>query len=279
MSTSRLGSILRQILRRVPPVAPGEVTDADLLERFTRQRDEAAFELLLWRHGPMVLSLCERLLPQAQDAEDAFQATFLVLVRKARSISKRDSLASWLYKVAYRIACRARPRAPVLSNHAEVVADTPATGDQNEIIWRDLRPVLDQELARLPESYRRPVVLCYLEGKTNEEAAHLLGWPKGTVATRLARARDRLRRAMQRRGWAVSSVTLAAVLTEKVLAGAPSAELVRTTLRSALAYASGQVAAGVLPAKAIALTEGVLRIMWYGKLKMVACVLAAVVLA
>src|SRR5437763_5669831 len=178
MSTGRLGSILRQLLRHVPRVAPGEVSDADLLERFTRQRDEAAFELLLWRHGPMVLSLCERLLPQPQDAEDAFQATFLVLVRKARAISKRESLASWLYKVAYRIACRARPRGLAVSNHTEIVANAPAADEHSEVIWRDLRSMLDQELARLPESYRRPVVLCYLAGKTHEEAAHPLGWPK-----------------------------------------------------------------------------------------------------
>src|SRR5262245_47370005 len=136
---TKLGSLLRHLLRRVPSSVPGEVADADLLDRLTRGRDEAAFELLLWRHGPMVLSLCQRLLPGEQDAEDAFQATFLVLVRKARSISKHEALASWLYKVAYRVSCRARPRRTVLSNRADTVADVTAPDDSSDIIWRDLR--------------------------------------------------------------------------------------------------------------------------------------------
>src|SRR5262245_28611714 len=278
MHTNRLALVLRYLLRRAVPAAPGEVSDAELLARFARQRDEAAFELLVWRHGPMVLSLCQRLLRHEQDAEDAFQATFLVLVRKAGSISKREALASWLYKVAYRIACRARSRAPVPCHQAERMPDLPAADDQSEVIWREVRSLLDEEVARLPEAYRRAVVLCYLEGKTNAEAARLLGWPLGTVASRLTRARDRLRAALQRRGCTVASATLVAVLAEKAVAATLPAELVRTTLGAAVAYTSGQAAAGVLSTKAVALTEGALRIMWYGKMKMLAAILVSVLL-
>src|SRR5262245_45305256 len=115
MPRGRLGSILNHLLRRVRPVSTGEVSDGELLERFAARRDEAAFELLLWRHGPMVLGLCQRLLRSDEDCEDAFQATFMTLARKARSIGKGAALASWLYKVAYRIVCRVRPRTPVVS--------------------------------------------------------------------------------------------------------------------------------------------------------------------
>lgn len=280
MATNRLSSVLQHLLHRVAPAMPGEVRDGDLLNRFIRTRDEAAFELLIWRHGPMVLGLCKRLLKNDQDVEDAFQATFLVLVRKARSIGKREALASWLYKVAYRIACRARPRVPVVANHSMPVEELPAPETDSEVIWRDVRAHLDQELARLPEAYRRPMILCYLEGKTNDEAARLLGWPKGTVATRLTRGRERLRRRLERRGWALSAAALASVLADKALAGAIPAELVRATFGGALAYAAGSTAAGsLLTSKSLALTEGVVRIMWYDKMKVMTGVVLALVLA
>jgi RNA polymerase sigma factor (sigma-70 family) len=280
MATNRLSSVLHSLLHRVAPAASGEVSDAELLQRFVRSRDEAAFELLLWRHGPMVLSVCQRLVHNEQDAEDAFQATFLILVRKAGSIGKREALASWLYKVAYRVACRARPPAPVVCNIPSVLQQLPASESPDDIVGRDLRSHLDDELSRLPETYRRPIILCYLEGKTHDEAARLLGWPKGTVATRLARGRERLRLRLGRRGWALSSAALASVLTDKALAGAVSAELVRATLGGAAAYAAGTTTAGaILSAKSLALTEGVLRIMWYSKMKLVAALFLAVALA
>ena len=286
MATNRLNALLQHLLRSVAPASPGEVSDAQLLDRFVLQRDEAAFELLLWRHGPMVLGLCQRLLHHEQDVEDAFQATFLVLVRKARSISKRQALASWLYKVAYRIACRARPRVPVHSPRSQAelgneprLDDWPAPEAPDDVSRRDLRALLDEEVARLPETYRRAIVLSYLQGKTNEEAARLLGWPKGTVATRLTRARERLRLRLERRGLAVTSVALASALTDKALAGVMPAELVRGALTGALAYAAGSAtAATILSAKTVALTEGVLRIMWYSKMKVLASVLLAVTL-
>ncbi len=275
MPNNHIVSVLHELNRSVAPAGSDELGDAELLERFARRRDQAAFELLVWRHGPMVFGLCQRLLRHEQDAEDALQATFLVLVRKASTISKKESLASWLYKVAYRIACRARARTPVLSNQSAIMEakDSP----DEDAIWRDLREKLDQEVAQLPENYRRPIVLCYLEGKTHEEAARLLGCPKGTLASNLARARDRLHRRLTRRGWALSSAVLATVLGDKARAGVLAPELVQQTVRSALAFDAGQ-AAGFVSANTIALAEGVLRLMWYAKLKMVAGLFLAFVL-
>jgi RNA polymerase sigma factor (sigma-70 family) len=275
MPRDSLRSVLHY-LHRVASDGPAAISDAELLERFAQRRDEAAFELLVWRHGPMVLALCQRLLHQEQDAEDAFQATFLTLVRKAGSIQKKESLASWLYKVAYRIACRVRSRKPVPAQSA--MTEQPAPPTEMEAVWRDLRTVLDQELAGLPESSRRPIVLCYLEGKTHEEAARMLGCPTGTVAARLSRARERLRLRLTRRGWTLSAPLLAAVLADKAVASAITPELVHHTVQSALVYATGKSAASVLSLKAVALTEGVLRMMWLSKLRIVAAMFLAVAL-
>jgi RNA polymerase sigma factor (sigma-70 family) len=158
-----------------------------LLQRFLDTRDEAAFEVLIWRHGPMVWNVCRCLLHHPHDAEDAFQATFLAFVRKAGSIREPGSLASWLYKVAYRIALRVRGKTAYRAQHeSHEVEMLPAEPASSQDIWQSLGPVLDEELSRLPTKYRLPLVLCYLEGKTTDEVAQELGWPRGTVATRLA---------------------------------------------------------------------------------------------
>src|SRR5262249_48128930 len=154
---------------------------------------------LVRRHGPLVLGVCRRVLRDRHAAEDAFQATFLILLRRARSLDRRGSVASWLYTVAYHVALRARADAARRPPPARPVPQPPEAG------WADLQPVLDEELGRLPDSYRAVVVLCYLEGKTNVEAARLLGWPVGTVKGRLARARDLLRARLTRRGITLSA--------------------------------------------------------------------------
>src|SRR5437764_322999 len=188
-------------------------TDAWLLHRFASDRDEAAFATLVERHGPLVLSVCRRVLGTVQDAEDAFQATFLVLARKAGAIREPDLLGNWLYGVASRIARKARAGVSKRQMHEKQVRllpslEAPASAEPN-----DLGPVLDEELSRLPEKYRAALVLCYLEGKTNEEAARLLRWPTGTVKGRLARARDLLRTRLARRGLQASALLLATVLS------------------------------------------------------------------
>ena len=265
-----------QYLHRLINVGPGTGSDAELLERFVRGRDESAFALLVWRHGPMILGVCRRVLHHEQDSEDVFQATFLTLARKAGAISKNDALASWLYKVAFRIAWGMRGKSTPLTNQGAALDTKPAGDGDAEVIWRDLRGVLDQEVARLPESYSRPIILCYLEGKTHEEAAELLGWPIGTVASRLARGRERLRQRLTRRGWTLSAGVFATVLAEVAVAAAVPGELVRSTVQAALAYVVG-ASASVLSAKAVALAEGVLQMMWYSKVKIAFVVLLAVI--
>ena len=181
------------------------VTDAQLLVRFALERDDNAFAALVQRHGPMVLGVCSRVLRDPNDADDAFQATFLVLVRKARSISRPHLLANWLFGVARRTALEAKTRAARRQARERKVVDVATADPTLAAVWADLRPVLDEEVGRLPERYRVPFVLCYLEGRTNEEAARLLDCPKGTVLSRLSWARQRLRTRLTHRGLAPSA--------------------------------------------------------------------------
>src|SRR5262245_47759648 len=168
------------------PARASRATDGHLLDCFIRRREEAAFAELLQRHGPMVWDVCRQILHDAHDAEDAFQATFLVLVRKAGSIRKHDSLKSWLYGVAYRVAVRAKAQSAKRRSHERqgVAMETlPASPD---IDWRQIGPALHEELFRFPDKYRLPLLLCCLDRKTHEQAAKELSWPVGTVSTRLA---------------------------------------------------------------------------------------------
>lgn len=272
------GSPLRQLLNRLHAMQPTGVSDPELLERWLTARDEAAFELLLRRHGPMVLAVCRRLLSRPEDAEDAFQATFLVLVTKAGLIGKRASVGSWLYKIAVRVALRARARS---LRHATVSAvDEPANRDRGDgPLWRDVGRVLDEEVKRLPERYRAAFVLTQLEGKSNEEAARECGVPLGTVVSRLARARERLRNRLTRRGVTLSAGLLAAELSRNLAAADVPAALLASTLRAALCGAADQaVTAGCLSLQAAALTKGVLYAMWITKLKLTTAVVFSVFL-
>jgi RNA polymerase sigma factor (sigma-70 family) len=271
------GGQLRTFLRHLHCLSEahgGGLSDAQLLERFVANRDEAAFEVLLWRHGPLVLSVCRRVLRQEQDAEDAFQASFLVLARKACTIGKRQAVGSWLYKVAYRIALAARRRRPMPSENAafESLAATPGP----DPVWSNLRPLLDEEVSRLPEKYRTPLILCYLEGKTHTEAAAELGCPKGTIAVRLKRGRERLRLRLVKRGVTLSAGALAVAVARDAAALVPAA-LVGATLRAALTSGSGKTAAvGAVSGPAAVLAEGAIRAMWMTKVTMAAAVLLAV---
>jgi RND family efflux transporter MFP subunit len=254
----------------------GGVSDAVLLERFVRVRDETAFELLVWRHQRLVFGVCRRLLDDVHDAEDAFQATFLVLARKAGAISSRQAVAGWLYRVAYRVALTARSRRSRRAarqrplNQAELaVWPDPDTAER-----RDLAAVVGEEVNRLPARFRAAAVLCYLEGRTVEEAARQLGCPRGTVASRLARARDRLRSRLARRGLALTAGAAAVALSEASLSAAAPDGLITAAVRAA--GLSGPGAGVGESARVVTLCEEVLRAMFVKKA--VSSVAAAIVL-
>ncbi len=222
----------------------GPPMDGDLLGRFLTPGDEAAeaaFRALVVRHGPMVLGVCRQILQQHQDAEDAFQATFLVLARRGSTVRDPRVLGRWLYEVAYRIAVRSRAEAVRRRAHERQGPEMAAPPPDHEVAWNELRPVLHDEVNRLPEKYRTPVVLCYLEGKTNEEVAQLLQWPIGTVKGRLSRARDLLRARLTRRGLALSVALLLVRLSEgSAVAEEVPGPLVERTVRSGMLVASGR---------------------------------------
>jgi multidrug efflux system membrane fusion protein len=277
MRESELTTILRRIRRMTAEV--GGASDAELLDRFAAHRDEAAFELLLWRHARLVFGVCRRVLHNTHDAGDAFQATFLTLARHARRITKRQAVAAWLFKVAYRVALTARDRRARRgarekslggAAHTLASADADASAENQE-----LRHVLDQEIGRLPERFRAAVVLCYLEGKTVDEAAVLLGCPRGTVASRLARARERLRLRLAGRGLALP---VALALASRADAASGPFSLIPNLTTAALRYtARGGTADGTLAPRITALTEEVLRAMFLHKLKTGIVILIALV--
>jgi RNA polymerase sigma factor (sigma-70 family) len=263
-----LADVMRDLGRCRQLQAALALPDAQLLERFVRLRDETAFEALLHRHGPLVFGVCRKFLYNPHDAEDAFQATFLVLARKAGSVAPGSLLGHWLYGVACRVAARAR-KAAVRRAREQSGADLAAVPGAAEQVDSELAPLLHEEVRRLPDKYRRPVVLCYLEGKTNEEAARQLQWPVGTVKGRLSRARELLRARLTRQGVALSAGLLTTALVPA--ASALPAGLLGVTAKAGLCFAAGGVAGGGLAsAQAVALTKGVLHTMFLSKLKVVA---------
>jgi RNA polymerase sigma factor (sigma-70 family) len=266
-----------QSLRAVVGCAAASATpDADLLDRFVRLRDERAFAELVRRYGRIVAGACRRVLGPGPDAEDAWQATFLALACKARAIGGAAALGGWLHTVAVRVALRLRADAARRTRHeARAGMDRPAS-HADAVVWdaarADLRAVLDEAISRLPEKYRMPIVLCYLEGKTNEAAAAELGCPTSTVATRLARARNRLQAGLGRRGIGVTAAVLAATLADQATAAglaAPDAVAAAATL-----FVTARSAAGSVPARVAFLTEGALRSMSTNQSKILAGVLA-----
>jgi RNA polymerase sigma factor (sigma-70 family) len=276
MARGQIEAVAVQIGRLFGAGTVSGLDEPTLLERFVTRRDEVAFEALVARHGPMVLSVCRRFLPDPHDAEDAFQATFLVLVRRAGSIRDPGRLGPWLYGVALKVAGRARReiqrrRATQVGGDA-VAAFEPARVEASELVG----PELHEELGRLPEKYRSPIVLCDLEGHTHEEAARLLNWPVGTVKGRLSRARDQLRSRLLRRGLTPSVGGLALALSRDASAALPQV-LIDSTVRAAMVVAAGggAVGAGLASASAVSLSEGVVRAMILGKLKVAAALMMA----
>ena len=268
MGTAQLSKMIGRLRTVLEKSDAQETTDANLLRAYVRDRDEAAFAALVRRHGPMVQGVCYRVLHNHADAQDAFQATLLILVRKAASLRSPALLANWLYGVAFRTAQEARRSAAI--RRTKEATMTPKV-EPSEERTDGLRAALDVELERLPDKYRVVLVLCDLEGKTRKEAARQLSWPEGTVAGRLARGRAQLARRLARHGVNLSALALAEQLGESAGASSVTTALLARTVEAATVYGTKQAVGGVIPASAVRLAEGVLKSMLLTKLKILSC--------
>jgi RNA polymerase sigma factor (sigma-70 family) len=269
MSASQINGVVQHLRATVLLRDGAGLTDGQLLADYINQSDDAALAALVRRHGPMVWGVCRRVLGNYHDAEDAFQATFLVLVRKATSIVPRQKVANWLYGVARQTALKARAAAARRKGRERQVTEmsdrAPAEPDRRP----DLQALLDEELSRLPGKHRAVLVLCDLEGKTRKEAALQLGVPEGSVAGWLARARTLLAKRLTRRGVAVLGGAVAAILAPRLASARVPASVVSKTMKFASLLAAGHAIAEVIPGKVAALMEGVLKTMFLSKLKVV----------
>jgi RNA polymerase sigma factor (sigma-70 family) len=279
MATTHNRLVYGQLCKLVGASSLEEISDGQLLERFVASGDEAAFGSLLRRHGSMVLHVCRRVLHHSQDAEDAFQGTFLLLAKKAGSIRKQESVASWLYGVAYRLAVRSKARNTRREAKEKQVVGTRQIDAGLQAAWGELQSILTEELHCLPDRYQAPLVLCYLEGKTHEEAAKQLALPLGTVRSRVARARELLKGRLARRGLALPAAVLATALAADVARAVPPG-LLNNTCQAALAHAAGKtIPAGLVTAEAVALAKGGLTAMTATHLKLGVVLLLAVSIA
>jgi RNA polymerase sigma factor (sigma-70 family) len=275
VTTNQTNRLIEYLRRAVVHDAAG-TTDGQLLGKFIDAKDEAAFAALVRRHAPMVWGVCNRMLSSQHDAEDAFQASFLVLVRKGASLPDKETVGNWLYGVAHQTAVRMRALAAKRSVRERQMAIMPEPTSADQYVWNDLQPILDEELARLPDKYRTVVVLCCLEDKTRKVVARQLGIPEGTVASRLAVARTLLARRLTRRGIVVSAVLLESVLSSHAAAaGAPMA-LVSSTIKVATLVAAGQAVPTVLSPTVAALFSGVTTAMFVTKIKSVLSVVLVI---
>ena len=279
MPTTTISGFLRRLTRGMAAETLTDRPDHEIIQGFLARADEALFEVLVRRHGPMVYRVCWRVLHHCQNTEDAFQATFLVLAQKLRSVRKRDSLASWLHGVAHRVALKVKEQTARRSRHERGAAVTEAV-PPDDITWKEFHTALDAELTRLPENLRLPLILCYLEGRTQEEAASQLGWSKSTLLRRLEEARTALGRRLTRRGVVWPAALSAVLFSDCVILAALPSELIGSTVEAAAAVAAGKTAAvTVVSAKVVALTKGVLKTMFLTKYRMAAAMLAAATLA
>jgi RNA polymerase sigma factor (sigma-70 family) len=260
-------AFLNSLMRGMAGESLADHSDRQLVERLRAGRDEAAFESVVRRHGPMVYRVCRRILQHAEDAEDAFQATFLLLAGRLGTVREQNSLASWLHGVARRVALKAQSQAAA-RRRREHQAAAPEAVSPDEVSRREVRAVMDAELAALPEKWRLPLILCHLESRTQEEAARQLGWSRNTLGRRLEEAREALVRRLARRGVTLSAALCGPMLSECTAAAALPARLLASTVEAAAGVASGQAAAALVSAKVIALTEGVVKAMFLTKLKL-----------
>src|SRR5262245_19369202 len=263
-----LNAVLEDVCNLVNPEETRRLIDRELLHLYLDDRSQDAFAELLRRHQRMVWNVCRGALPCRQDAEDAFQATFVVLARKAASIRKQDSLASWLHGVAHRVALRARrDAARRQARERQARAMAPTKQCVSEQAWNDLQAALTAEVERLPAKYKAPFVLCHLEGKSMAEAAQQLGWKAGTVSGRLTQARKLLEKGLARQGVALATALTAAAITQSTVSAAVPAPLAEASAKAALRIAAGQGPAGVISARAAALAQGVLKAMLATRVK------------
>jgi RNA polymerase sigma factor (sigma-70 family) len=246
--------------------ASTERTDAELLQRFANRNDEEAFAALLRRHGPMVLKVSQRVLHSAADAEDIFQATFLVLARTARAIRNHQSVASWLYGVAHRLAVRMKTQEARRRAHERAAAAC-SSGDSRAAVWHEVQEVLDHALAEVPDKYRSVLVLCYLEGRTHAETARQLGCPLATVRTRVARGRELLRQCLARHGLPLSSAGMVSLALANTVASTVPVQLVQATVAAALPFAAGQAAEAVGSARVASMVKEGMQTMFSLRMK------------
>jgi RNA polymerase sigma factor (sigma-70 family) len=251
-----------------------EQTDRGLVEQFLARREEAAFEAIVRRHGAMVYRVCWRVLGQPQDTEDAFQATFLLLAQKLRTVRKHDSLASWLHGVAHRVALQAKEKATRRRRHEQRATRTPVERPA-DLSAEELLEVLDAELGKLPDKWRLPLILCYLEGRSQEESASQLGWSKSTLRRRLEEARDALGRRLEWRGIAWSAALGAVLLSDCVALAALPTGLVDSTSRAAMVVTAGRAACSVVSPQVAVLTKRMVKAMFFRKLQMTALLFVA----
>jgi RNA polymerase sigma factor (sigma-70 family) len=263
-----LNAVAHQLCSWADAQAFADRSDGELLDRFVRRQEEEAFAALLGRHGPMVLRVARRVLGRVHDAEDVFQATFLLLARRARAIRNRASVGSWLHGVAHRLAVRARAQARLRQERERQAAERPAGGAPSGQAWRELQELLDTELRRLPAKHREALVVCYLEGATQEDAARRLGVPLGTLRSRLARARALFQKRLARRGLALSGPALLAALLANSAATALPTTLSRPTLLAVLPFAARRPVPPPSARAALLAREG-LQTMFAARLKLV----------
>lgn len=272
MSSEPLACVLRYIHQLGETPQERQRSDSELLHRFLAERDETAFRHLVHRHGRMVLSVCRQVLRQREDAEDAFQAVFLILARNAASIRKTNALASWLYGVAYRTSLKARAATNKRRQHEKQAAQSRPMQIEREWAWRELQAVLAEEVARLAAKYRAPFELCCLEGMSRGEAARQLGWKEGTVSGRLAEARKILQARLEHRGFTLAAVLSASAVGASAEAAPPL--LLRTTIEAALGIAAGQSITTIVSAPVATLVQEATRTLFFSKVKLMGLVLA-----
>jgi RNA polymerase sigma factor (sigma-70 family) len=272
MATANLSDFFRRLTRGMAAATLRDHSDRQLVERALVGRDEAAFQAIVHRHGPMVYRVCWRVLQHPQDAEDAFQVTFLVLAQKLRAVRKHASLASWLHGVAHRVGLKAKAQSAA-RRRREHQASLPDALTPDDVTWGELRSALDFELSQLPDKWRLPLILCYLEGRTQDESASQLGWSKSTLRRRLDEARTALGCRLKRRSIVWPAALSAVLVSDCMVSTAPAHGLVVSTVEAAAGVAAGKTVAMATSIKVAALTEGVLKSMFLIKLRMATAVL------